>query len=294
MIAQPTTPRKTRNPTDAKSNTRGKAVPLKSDKKATAVQRDLFRLRYFRFKSSDLERTIDFYKNFEMFVQYDEVQEKVNPPADTAKPTYVNLKKESKEVKETLAPEDLDQLGKTARVVSMTYGDSAGEIATNRVHLVFEEVETEKEEEDRPQTQAEIIAKAVEQTQSDRSSHVYEYLVIYVHFLNRLFTRISGKKYECILPPTDFAGVRMALLVDPNGLHVRLVEQAPEHLVEVGKQQQVEHTDIVVCPTRVLFNGNCFRRSKCNDVRTVVSSQTAKSERQGFGRGGSYNWEAHH
>lgn len=113
------------------------------------------------------------------------------------------------------------------------------------MNLVFEEVADETEK-SLPTSQSQILALAIDDKQKkakpvEQTAHVHEYLVIYVHFLNRLFNRISGKKLTVLLQPTDFGGVKMAIFVDPNGIHVRLIELSPEHLVEVGKQHQVDN-----------------------------------------------------
>lgn len=217
-----------------------------------------------------MERTIEFYKSFGMVVYFDEVQETIAPTPEGAQTTnkpQLNKKKTIKDIKDELNSKDFDSLGKPVRVVGLTFGDATGEIPSNRVHLIFEDTPAVKEEETKPSTQAELVDKAVEEKQNrnktesegkESAPHQYEYLVVYIHLLGRFFTRISGKHYTCLLKPTDFNGVKMAILEDPNGIHVRFIELAPEHLVEGPKGQQVDYNifTTVVFTTRLLFNGN--------------------------------------
>ncbi|ORY47260.1 hypothetical protein BCR33DRAFT_678118 [Rhizoclosmatium globosum] len=51
-----------------------------------------------------------------------------------------------------------------------------------------------------------------------------EYLVIYVHLLPRLVKRLAQKGFVCSLPITPFQGAQIAILQDPNGIEVRLIE----------------------------------------------------------------------
>jgi hypothetical protein len=104
--------------------------------------------------------------------------------------------------------------------------------------LLFEEIVPEEKH---ALTQPELIAAAVDEkirklketfneSTKDKTTHVYEYLAIYIHFIGRYFTRFATKSFhECILPPTDFGGVKMAILLDPNGIQVRLIELGPSH-----------------------------------------------------------------
>lgn len=69
-----------------------------------------------------------------------------------------------------------------------------------------------------------------------------EYLVIYVHFFDRLVKRLLSKGffkselkilgYKTKVFNTDLSDIKMALFVDPNGLEVRLMEMMKEHLGE--------------------------------------------------------------
>ncbi|KAJ3004132.1 UNVERIFIED_CONTAM: hypothetical protein HDU68_005282 [Siphonaria sp. JEL0065] len=51
-----------------------------------------------------------------------------------------------------------------------------------------------------------------------------EYLVIYVHFLPRIIKRLATKGFETFMAPTAFQGAQIAILIDPNGIEVRLIE----------------------------------------------------------------------
>ncbi|KAI8906700.1 hypothetical protein EDD86DRAFT_55286 [Gorgonomyces haynaldii] len=197
-------------------------------------QRDLFRLRYFRFKSTDIERTVDFYKLLGMQVLYDEVQERMlpqPPPPTQQKPP--KRKEKVVDPMSLLTPEEQQELKRTSRVICMTFGDTTGEVKENRVHLLFEEEVIEQRE-----PEIAVAAEAPQPEEEDRT-HQYEYLVIYVHFLNRLIKRITTKNVKTILEPTEFdGGTKMAILQDPNGIYVRLMELDDDLLAETNKQKQ--------------------------------------------------------
>jgi predicted enzyme related to lactoylglutathione lyase len=169
-------------------------VMMKARKKTLAkihpgrsLQAEVLKLRYFRFKCSDIERTIEFYKSFGMSILYDEMQESI--PNANQDPV---------------------------RVVALSYGEAGGETTSNRVHLLFEDSE--------------------QSLPRDNVGHAYEYLLIYVHFLQRLIKRVAGKRFKMILEPTDFDGSLMSIFEDPNGIHVRLVQLSPENLNETKQK----------------------------------------------------------
>ncbi|EGF80343.1 hypothetical protein BATDEDRAFT_88835 [Batrachochytrium dendrobatidis JAM81] len=78
----------------SKYNGASSKLPHQSDKPTRIQQthsqqqylRDLFRMRYFRFKSKDIDKTIDFYTTFGMSVKYDGEQECVLAPVPPIAP----------------------------------------------------------------------------------------------------------------------------------------------------------------------------------------------------------------
>ncbi|KAJ3294544.1 hypothetical protein HK104_003508 [Borealophlyctis nickersoniae] len=71
-----------------------------------------------------------------------------------------------------------------------------------------------------------------------KKGHIFEYLVIYVHFVVRLVKRLSAKGFHLKLAPLDVAEVKMCILEDPNGLEVRLMELTDSQLNEASTKKQ--------------------------------------------------------
>jgi hypothetical protein len=66
----------------------------------------------------------------------------------------------------------------------------------------------------------------------------YEYLVIYMHFLDRMMKRLISKDFKVIMDVTEIEGIKLSIVEDPNGIQVRFLEM-PDHFVNVGKTFQV-------------------------------------------------------
>ncbi|KAI9350829.1 hypothetical protein BDR26DRAFT_851604 [Obelidium mucronatum] len=67
-----------------------------------------------------------------------------------------------------------------------------------------------------------LLPPKVEDTKKKERNQ--EYLVIYVHFLPRIIKRLAAKGFETLLAPTVFQGAQIAIIMDPNGIEVRLIE----------------------------------------------------------------------
>eukprot|EP00842_Homolaphlyctis_polyrhiza_P003757 jgi/Hompol1/4382/HPOL_003610-RA len=335
--------------------------------------RDLFRMRYFRFRATDLDKTIDFYTVFGMGVEYDVEMERVFSPMQggvgmganvggggggglgggtthssqvgfgqqgnaaarsTRSPPDRKMQMSSaggmkkhdpsigsmtKLAAPQLAEEDLkNELG-PVRCVAMSYrvgggqGNSSGESNSDRIQLVFEEdlvAKTKKPSIDftnaaegdpataanpndmsrpyqdssqpplsqqqqssthrtsvaeRPklqpiqsklgipqaQSQANAIQTMADATQASsdepdsyikhidrKTPHNYEYLVVYVHFIQRLIKRFMSKGYEVLLQPMEIENAKLAILKDPNGLEVRLLDMSETQLNEGNNRKQ--------------------------------------------------------
>ncbi|KAJ1339535.1 hypothetical protein BSLG_005859 [Batrachochytrium salamandrivorans] len=159
-------------------------------------------MRYFRFKSKDIDKTIDFYTTFGMSVKYDGEQECVLAPVPPIAPqpihTYIcRLRKDS-----TLDSKYIPQSDITDRPVTQ------------------------------PKTDSFIPAHhgAYTSRMETKVQHNYEYLVIYVHFIHRLVKRFSAKGYDIVLPPTELDSMKLCILKDPNGIEVRLYDM-PDSLL---------------------------------------------------------------
>lgn len=111
--------------------------------------REFFRLKFFRFKCRDANKTIEFYKSCGMTLDFDGDLESfkplniVSPQRATAGKTMesnhvkklaANLRDEEK-----LAEDKASQGGVCGRVFGLSYASSTGVIVPNRIQLIFEE-----------------------------------------------------------------------------------------------------------------------------------------------------------
>lgn len=242
-------------------------------------KRDFFRMRYFRFACYDIERTIELYKSFGMTLMYDQVQERYMAPVAVAPKKEPNGRRSSQVPLElpnaapALTPEEIHELSLTKRIVGFTYGDSNAEIEQNRVHIIFEETEIAESAVVDLNNESNVADFKIDDA---KEPHQYEYLVIYVTHLTRLLRKIAGKKYNIILEETEFDGVKMAILQDPNGIHVRLIELTMAQIGE-GNHGQVTFTiKLVSSKIRILCVAKQFGSRVCLMVRVTVSSKAAK------------------
>lgn len=60
--------------------------------------------------------------------------------------------------------------------------------------------------------------------------HSHEYLVIYIHLMNRVIKRFTSKGFSIKMNPIDINETKMCILIDPNGIEVRLMELLDVHL----------------------------------------------------------------
>ncbi|KAJ1509762.1 hypothetical protein HMI54_004066 [Coelomomyces lativittatus] len=65
-----------------------------------------------------------------------------------------------------------------------------------------------------------------------------DYLVIYVHFLPRVIKRLHSKGFNIILNLQNLMEIQYAILLDPNGIEVRLLEMPNIHLNDVSEKKQ--------------------------------------------------------
>lgn len=71
-----------------------------------------------------------------------------------------------------------------------------------------------------------------------RNARRYEYLVIYVHLISRLIKKIASKGFDVILDITTFDNnIKLAIIKDPNGIEVRLLEIPDSYMNDNGKKQ---------------------------------------------------------
>ena len=98
------------------------------------------------------------------------------------------------------------------------------------------------------------------------------YQVVYVHLVGRLVKRLMAKgmmfhtlrnvdssrnptliqppDFEVALAPIDVAEVKVAIVRDPNGLDVRLMELTDSQLNETSNRKQVSYEPIVTPPSK--------------------------------------------
>ena len=56
---------------------------------------------------------------------------------------------------------------------------------------------------------------------------------MYVHFIDRLVKRLASKGFKIKMPTSTLSDLKTAILIDPNGIQVRLVELPNDYLGEV-------------------------------------------------------------
>ncbi|KAJ3184712.1 hypothetical protein HDU87_004116 [Geranomyces variabilis] len=205
--------------------------------------------KYIRLKCSDVPRTIDFYQNLGMSIDWEAEQSAfVPPPVEKDKDKERERDRDKREVQELLADKEQKE-----KVVSMSYRPTGKDVGTHNVQLVLEQDAS-------VDPLGDYVSPAVDEEGRERFSrdpavggrvpHNYEYLVIYVHFVHRLAKRLQGKGFEVLLEPIAIAEVKMCIMKDPNGLEVRLMELTDSQLnVPSTKKQWYARLGYYVLPT---------------------------------------------
>jgi hypothetical protein len=80
--------------------------------------------------------------------------------------------------------------------------------------------------------------------------------VIYVKFLSRIIKRIEAKGFEVTFMPKQFEGATMAILTDPNGIQIRLIELTDAAANASRSKSKVRFAKLVVCTSGLLHNPN--------------------------------------
>ncbi|ORX41800.1 hypothetical protein BCR36DRAFT_338720 [Piromyces finnis] len=66
-----------------------------------------------------------------------------------------------------------------------------------------------------------------------RKAHLSgEYLLIYVHFIDRLIKRVSSRGIKSYIPLQENGGIKYIIYKDPNGIEVRIMEYPSQYLNE--------------------------------------------------------------
>ncbi|KAJ3171158.1 hypothetical protein HDU88_008194 [Geranomyces variabilis] len=205
--------------------------------------------KYIRLKCSDVPRTIDFYQNLGMSIDWEAEQSAfVPPPVEKDKDKERERDRDKREVQELLAEKEQKD-----KVVSMSYRPTGKDVGTHNVQLVLEQDAS-------VDPLGDYVPPAVDEEGREsfsrdpavggRVPHNYEYLVIYVHFVHRLAKRLQGKGFEVVLEPIAIADVKMCIMKDPNGLEVRLMELTDSQLnVPSTKKQWYARLGYYVLPT---------------------------------------------
>ncbi|KAJ3315626.1 hypothetical protein HDV04_002040 [Boothiomyces sp. JEL0838] len=186
-----------------------------------------------------------------MNVEFEGYQECIKPPtmhtAQAVKNPALNFDNIFK--KGTLEKDSTVELHKSklhvaanGRVFAMSFGGSSyGTSFHNRVMLLFEEDLKYSQELQYTKTEQQNIAEGKipdpSKGKCTESGHQYEYLVIYVHFLQRLVKRMASKNYEVEMDVTNFDGVKLAIMRDPNNIQIRFVEMPDSYLNDSSKKQ---------------------------------------------------------
>jgi predicted enzyme related to lactoylglutathione lyase len=132
--------------------------------------------------------------------------------------------------------------GPCGRCVGFSYSvpteTSNREAYINRIQLIFEEdLEYVNEQKIDKMKKDHIENEELkdEEEQKDKTplpnhKREYEYIVIYVHFIDRLIKRLDTKGFQILLDATDIEGVKLAIVTDPNGIQIRFLEMSDNHL----------------------------------------------------------------
>ncbi|KAH6602454.1 hypothetical protein BASA61_001116 [Batrachochytrium salamandrivorans] len=131
---------------------------------------------------------------------------------------------------------------------AITYSNGSG--SYDKIQLIFEkdqasQVDHNKDSKDplldMQDLQQDSHSQTRLQARGDHSTpeplHSYEYLVIYIHFINRIVKRVSAKGFEIIMPPTEFETTKVCILKDPNGIEVRLYDMTDAQLNESSSKK---------------------------------------------------------
>ena len=218
---------------------------------------DLFRMRYFRFKSNHLQRTIEFYTTLGLEIDYDLEQDRIlpvlaAPPTQQVQITQAGSKKAGRDSTNAKPeptiqlPSGLDDLGFSQRVVAFSYHATDAD----NTQLVFEETfELARKRSVAPKSTvvdiddaetADLEKKANTESYLKKIDkkiiHKTEYMVFYTHFIDRIRERLVSKGFLLLIEPTDIDGIKFAVLNDPNGIEVRLYELTEKMLNETNKK----------------------------------------------------------
>ncbi|KAJ3023525.1 hypothetical protein HKX48_002688 [Thoreauomyces humboldtii] len=218
--------------------------------------------KYIRLKCVDMARTIEFYQSLGMSIDWEANQFNFLPPAP-ATTVEKDKDRDKREVQELLMEKDEPE-----KLVALSYRPTGKEVSTHNVQLILQRDSTADflEEVGVPvpsggagagggAAAGEPVAARETLLSRDASvgakkPHNYEYLVIYVHFVQRLAKRLQGKGFELVLEPLSIAEVKMCIMRDPNGMEVRLMELTDSQLnVPSTKKQWYARLGYYVVPT---------------------------------------------
>ncbi|KAI8915360.1 hypothetical protein DFJ77DRAFT_462364 [Powellomyces hirtus] len=206
--------------------------------------------KYIRLKCTDLQRTVEFYQNLGMSVDYEADQMAfLPPPTEKEREKEKDKDRDKREIQEMLAEKE----GKE-RVLCMSYRPIGKEVATHNVQLLLEQ---DSSAEALPDPLYAAGAGEFRESQLSRDPavggrvpHNFEYLVVYVHFVQRLAKRLQGKGFDLVLEPQNIAEVKMCIMKDPNGVEIRLMELTDSQLnVPSTKKQWYARLGYYVLPT---------------------------------------------
>ncbi|KAL7751303.1 hypothetical protein RI367_003163 [Sorochytrium milnesiophthora] len=95
-----------------------------------------------------------------------------------------------------------------------------------------------------PLTPEEVVHVEEESDDDDDNTLLFDknkprdYLVIYVHFLGRILKRLKAKSHKLLVDIKTYMEIQYAIVLDPNGIEVRLIEMSDVQLNELTKKSQ--------------------------------------------------------
>lgn len=69
---------------------------------------------------------------------------------------------------------------------------------------------------------------------------MHDSMVIYVHFITRVVKRLQAKKFKIHTDVREYAGIQYAIILDPSGIEVRLVECTEPQLNDANSESNIK------------------------------------------------------
>lgn len=189
------------------------------------------RLRYLKFKSEDLSKTVEFYQILGMNIDYRvniPLSERQDKASLTGTRSLVAFSYPAPQHKHTA-----DEPNPSGLPLTLMFQEEKPqfqlvfecvELSDKKEKKIIEFIKDSSKSKDDKEGKEEAEARKFAASLLTEVKHNYEYLVIYVHMLSRLHKKLVAKGFETIISPIDISETKLCIVKDPNGLEVRLHE----------------------------------------------------------------------